>query len=224
MTQELVKGLPYQMTPFAIFDLDGTLIDSMPVWEGIDYEMLTARGVVYDPVATTEATKALSIEESIEYWRKNFGLTESMEELKVEVNARIRQAYATVVPLKPHVHEYLDYLKQQGVRMCVATSSELEQVEVVMRRLDLWDRFEFVVTAREVGRGKEFPDIYLEAARRMGAAPHECTVYEDTLAAVKTAAKAGFHTVGVADSCGVAAAAQISAESQCYILDYSQLM
>ena len=59
MTQELVKGLPYNMTPFAIFDLDGTLIDSMPFWDSIDHEMLTARGVVYDPVATTEATKAL---------------------------------------------------------------------------------------------------------------------------------------------------------------------
>lgn len=224
MTQELVKGLPYQMTPFAIFDLDGTLIDSMPVWEGIDHEMLTARGVVYDPVATTEATKAMSIEEAIEYWREHFGITDSTEELVAEVNARIRNAYATTVPLKANVHEYLDHLKRQGVRMCVATSSELKQVEIVMRRLDLWDRFEFVLSARQVGRGKEFPDIYLEAARRMGATPEQCTVYEDTLAAVKTAAKAGFHTVGVADTCGAAAAAEISAASECYILDYAQMM
>ena len=224
MTQKLVKGLPYQMTPFAIFDLDGTLIDSMPVWEGIDIELLTARGVQFDPVSTTEATKALSIAETVRYWQEHFGITDSVESVKAEVDARISKAYATTIPLKAHVHEYLDYLKQQGVRMCVATSSGLELVEIVMRRLDLWDRFEFVLSAPMVGRGKEFPDVYLEAARRMGAKPEECTVYEDTLAAIKTAAGAGFHTVGVADSCGVTAAEQISAAAQCYVLDFSQLM
>jgi HAD superfamily hydrolase (TIGR01509 family) len=224
MTQELVKGLPYQMTPFAIFDLDGTLIDSMPVWESIDIELLTARGVEFDPVATTEATKALSIAEAVQYWRDHFGITDSVESIKAEVDARIAHAYATTIPLKAHVHEYLDHLKQQGVRMCIATSSGLEQVEIVMRRLDLWDRFEFVLSAPLVGRGKEFPDVYLEAARRFGAKPEECTVYEDTLAAVKTAAKAGFHTVGVADSCGAAAAKQISDAAECYILDFSQMM
>lgn len=224
MTVELVKGLPYPMTPFAIFDLDGTLIDSMQVWEGIDHDMLTSRGVVYDPVATTEATKALSIEEAIEYWREHFGITDSTEDMVKEINQRIRHAYATSIPLKANVHEYLDYLKQQGVRMCVATSSELKLVEVVMRRLDLWDRFEFVLSARMVGKGKEFPDIYLEAARRMGAKPEQCTVYEDTLAAIKTAAKAGFRTVGVADVCGAAAAADISAAADCYILDFAQMM
>ena len=224
MTQELVKGLPYNMTPFAIFDLDGTLIDSMPFWDSIDHEMLTARGVVYDPVATTEATKALSIRESVQYWLDHFDISDTLDELLTEVDQRIRHAYATDVPLKPHVLEYLEYLQKQGVRMCVATSSCLEQVEIVMRRLDLWDRFEFVVSAQQVGRGKEFPDVYLEAARRLGAAPEQCTVYEDTLAAVHTAKAAGFRVVGVADSCGVSSAAQISAEADCYVLDMGQLM
>ncbi len=224
MTQQLVKGLPYAMTPFAIFDLDGTLIDSMPMWEEIDHEMLTSRGVVYDHVATTEETKALSIAEVFDYWREHFGITDTNEQLSAEVNERVRAAYATTVELKPHVMEYLDALKAQGVRMCVATSTTLPLVEVVMRRLGLWDRFEFVLSAHDVGRGKEFPDVYLEAARRLGARPDQCTVYEDTLAAVKTAAAAGFHTVGVADSCGQAAAPQISAAAQCYVLDFAQLM
>jgi len=224
MKKELVKGLPYRMTPYAIFDLDGTLIDSMPYWQNIDIEMLTARGVEFDPVATTEATKTMSITEAIRYWQEHFGVQESEEELAAEVGRRICKAYAEDVPIKPHVYEYLDFLKEQGVRMCIATSSQLEQVEIVMRRLDLWDRFEFVLTAPQVGRGKEFPDIYLEAARRMGARPEECTVYEDTLGAVQTAAKAGFRTVGVADVCGAAAAQQISAAADCYVLDLGQLM
>lgn len=224
MTQQLVKGLPYAMTPFAIFDLDGTLIDSMDVWEGVDHAMLTARGVVYDPVATIEATRALSITEAFAYWRKHFGITESDEQLLAEVDAYVRAAYATTVELKPHVFEYLDALKAQGVRMCVATSTTLPLVEVVMRRLGLWDRFEFVLSAHDVGRGKEFPDVYLEAARRLGARPDQCTVYEDTLAAVKTAAAAGFHTVGVADNCGQKVAAQISAAAECYVTDLAQLL
>lgn len=224
MKKELVKGLPYRMTPYAIFDLDGTLIDSMPYWEKIDIDLLTARGIQFDPVATTEATKAMSIPEAIRYWQEHFGVRESVEELTAEVGRRICKAYAEDVPIKPHVYEYLDHLKEQEVRMCIATSSQLEQVEVVMRRLDLWDRFEFVLTAPQVGRGKDFPDIYLEAARRMGAKPEECTVFEDTLAAVQTAAKAGFHTVAVADVCGAAAAEQISAAAECYVLDMGQLM
>lgn len=120
--------------------------------------------------------------------------------------------------------EYLDWLAQRGVRMCVATSTTIPLVEVVMRRLGLWDRFEFVLSAHDVGRGKEHPDVYLEAARRLGATPDRCTVYEDTLAAVKTAARAGFHTVGVADICGESAAPQISAAAECYVLDLAQLM
>lgn len=224
MIQQLVKGLPYTTTPFAIFDLDGTLIDSMPVWESVDREMLSARGVVYDPVATTEATKAMSIAEAIDYWREHFGVTDSPEQLMAEVEERIRRAYAETIRLKPHVMEYLDWLEQRGVRMCVATSTTIPLVEVVMRRLGLWNRFEFVLSAHDVGRGKEHPDVYLEAARRLGATPDRCTVYEDTLAAVKTAARAGFHTVGVADICGQSAAPKISAAAECYVLDLGQLM
>lgn len=224
MTKDLVKGLPYKMTPYAIFDLDGTLIDSMPYWEKGDIDMLTSRGIEFDPVATIEATKAMSVDEVVRYWRETFGIQDSAEELVAEIGRRITKAYAEEVPIKPHVYDYLDRLKEQGVRMCVATSTQLEYVEIVMRRLDLWDRFEFVLTAPQVGRGKEFPDIYLEAAHRMGAKPEECTVYEDTLAAVRTAARAGFHTVAVADLCGVASAGQISAAAECYVLDMGQLM
>ncbi len=224
MTQELVKGLPYQMTPFAIFDLDGTLIDSMPVWSAIDRQMLTDRGVVYDLDAATEATKALSIREAMQYWVDHFGIKDTVDKLVAEADERVRQAYATTVPLKNNVLEYLDHLKKQGVRMCVATSTTIPLVEVVMRRLELWDRFEFVLSAHDVGRGKEFPDVYLEAARRLGAKPGQCTVYEDTLAAVRTAHAAGFRTVGVADSCGVTNAAETSAAADCYVLDFGQLM
>lgn len=224
MSQELVKGLPYNMTPFAIFDLDGTLIDSMIYWEISDHEMLTSRGVVYDRVATTEATKALNVREAMQYWLDHFDIPDTLEELLAEANARITHAYATQVPLKPHVLEYLDALKAQGVRMCVATSSGLAQVEVVMRRLDLWDRFEFVISAEDVGRGKEFPDIYLQAAQRMGARPEECTVFEDSLTAVKTAKGAGFSVVAVWDQCAVSSGKEISEAADCYVMDMGQLM
>ena len=224
MSQEFVKGLPYRMTPFAIFDLDGTLIDSMIFWEKSDHEMLTSRGVVYDPVETTEATKALNVREAMQYWLDHFDIPDTLEELLAEANARITHAYATEVPLKPHVLEYLDYLKAQGVRMCVATSSGLEQVEVAMRRLDLWDRFEFVISAEDVGRGKEFPDIYLQAAQRLGAVPDQCTVFEDSLTAVKTAKGAGFSVVAVWDQCAVSYAEEIRDAADCYVMEMGQLM
>ena len=95
MSQQFVKGLPYRMTPFAIFDLDGTLIDSMIFWEKSDHEMLTSRGVVYDPVETTEATKALNVREAMQYWLDHFDIPDTLEELLAEANARITHAYAT---------------------------------------------------------------------------------------------------------------------------------
>ena len=93
-----------------------------------------------------------------------------------------------------------------------------------MRRLDLWNRFRFVLSADEVGVGKSRPDIFVEAARRLGAAPCRVTVFEDTLEAIRSARSAGFRVVGVYDESGAAAAAQCSAESDCFVLDLGQLL
>ena len=104
--------------------------------------------------------------------------------------------------LKPGVVEYLTLLKHQGARMCVVTATPRHLVEICLSRFDLLPYFDFLLTCDEVGTGKDHPDVFFEAARRLNAAPAQIAVFEDSLQAAQTAKKAGFYTVGIYDQTG----------------------
>ena len=122
-----------------------------------------------------------------------------MSSVAEEMNGLMDRHYREDISLKPGVKAYLRRLKEKGVRMCVASATSKELVEACLKRLGAADYFEAFLSCEDVGAGKTHPDIYLEAAQRMGAKPKDAAVYEDALYAAETAKKAGFYVVGVYD-------------------------
>ena len=181
---------------FAIFDMDGTLIDSMIFWKNLASEYLRSKGVKQVPMDILERIKPITMSESAALFQLEFGLSGNPE---AEMNAMMNDHYCNDIPLKPGVRRYLQRLRSRGVRMCVASATADHLMESCLTRLRVRNVFEFLLSCETVGAGKRSPLVYREAARRLGAAPGEIAVYEDALYAVQTAKMAGFHVVGVYD-------------------------
>lgn len=175
----------------AIFDLDGTLLDSMGVWDQVDIDFLSRRGItVPDDYMTTVA--AMQFRQIAEYTISRFNLDDTPEQLMDEWDNMARIAYATVVEAKPHAVEYLASLKKSGAKLAVATSLPPSLREPAMRHVGILDFFDVTVSVDDVGDvGKDKPDIYLLAAQRLGVKPSDCTVFEDLLTAIRSACAAG---------------------------------
>jgi HAD superfamily hydrolase (TIGR01509 family) len=182
----------------AIFDLDGTLVDSMWVWERIDVDFLAKRGIEVPP-DYFDAISALGFRETANYTIERFSLGESPDALMREWNDMAIDEYSHNIGLKPGAGEYLERLRAAGVRLAVATSSPPELSEPALVNNGIREFFDVVCTAGDVARGKEFPDIFLYAAERISTNPGRCLVFEDTLPAVKSAKRAGMSVWGVYD-------------------------
>ena len=182
----------------AIFDLDGTLLDSMFIWDTIGEEYLRSLGK--EPQEDLKETfMTLTLEEAAEYYREHYGVTLSVKEIVDGVNSMVEQTYRTKVTLKPGIAEYLAWLKENGVRMCVATVTDRYLVEETLERLGVRHYFSEIFTCAEVGFGKDKPVIYQKALEHLGTEKRDTYVFEDMLFALNTAKTDGFPTVGVYD-------------------------
>ena len=182
----------------AIFDLDGTLLDSMFIWDTIGEEYLRSLGK--EPHEDLKETfMTLTLEEAAEYYREHYGVTLSVKEIVDGVNAMVEQTYRTKVTLKPGIAEYLAWLKENGVRMCVATVTDRYLVEETLERLGVRHYFSEIFTCAEVGFGKDKPIIYQKALEHLETEKRDTYVFEDMLFALNTAKTDGFPTVGVYD-------------------------
>lgn len=184
----------------AIFDLDGTLLDSMHVWTDVDNEFLTKRGFdVPDDYADTIAH--LGFDDCARYTVKRFNLPDTPEELMDEWNRMAFEAYTTTVPLKPHAGEYLRHLKATGAKLAVATSLPPDLREAALRHVGVYDLFDAFASVDDVGNvPKDQPDVYLHAARCVGVAPSDCTVFEDILVGIKAVKSAGMKAWAMYDA------------------------
>ncbi len=183
----------------AIFDLDGTLLDSMWVWKKIDAQFLADRGfeVTQD---YTDAIKAMGWEEGARYTIDRYGLSETPKQVIDTWFDMSEEYYRFHIPMKAGAKEYLSLLHEKGVPMAVATSMEPQKnIDIVLRANGIADYFQNITMSTEVTRGKGFPDIYLLAASRLGVDPADCAVFEDILAAIRGAGNGGFQTVGIYD-------------------------
>lgn len=208
----------------AIFDLDGTLLDSMGVWQEIDVKFLGKRGFEV-PEDYLKTITPMGFARAADYTIARFGLSEKPEELIDEWYQMAKDAYGHEVGLKPHAKEYLEALKAKGVKIAAATSSAKELMEPCMRRNGIWEYFDAFVTTMEVPRGKDFPDVYLEAARRLGLEPGECAVYEDILKGIRAAKLAGCcFAVAMEEEASAHEAAELRAEADLYISDFKELL
>lgn len=182
----------------AIFDLDGTLLDSMFIWDTIGEDYLRSLGK--EPHEDLKETfMTLTLEEAAEYYRENYGVTLSVKEIVDGVNSIVEEIYRTKVTLKPGIAEYLSWLPENGVKTCVATVTDRYLVEETLDRLGILQYFSEIFTCAEVGYGKDKPIIYRKALEHLGTTKSEAYVFEDSLFALKTAKDDGFRTVGVYD-------------------------
>ena len=175
----------------AIFDLDGTLLDSMGVWNQIDVDCLGRRGIAV-PEDYTATVASMQFRQIAEYTIDRFGLTDTPEALMAEWDEMAYEAYATKVQAKPGAVEYLRGLAADDVRLGVATTLLPRLREAALRHLRMDDLFDTIVSVDDAGGvGKDHPDIYLLAAARLGAEPADCIVFEDLLTGIRSAKSAG---------------------------------
>lgn len=181
-----------------IFDLDGTLLDSMNVWKEVDRKYLNRFGIAFDPMFSEEI-KYLTFNESAKYFIEKFHIPKSEEEIKQDWIQMVEAEYRDTIPLKEGVKTFLDYCEEKKLKMCIATSCNIEHAKMALQRLGIIDSFAFIKTCNEVGKNKEYPDIFLSCAEQMSLEPSSCIVFEDLYIALKVAKEAGFKTVGIHD-------------------------
>ena len=182
----------------AIFDFDGTLVDSMFIWDTIGEDYLRTLGK--EPHEDLKETfMTLTLEEAAEYYRTHYGVTLSVKEIVDGVNTMVEGIYRTRVALKQGVADFLAQLKENGTRMCIATVTDRYLVEETLDRLGILQYFSEIFTCAEVGYGKDKPIIYRKALEHLGTTKNETYVFEDSLFALKTAKADGFTAVGVYD-------------------------
>jgi len=181
-----------------IFDLDGTLLDSMGVWEQIDIDFLAKRGIILPP-DYMNAISSMTSHETAAYTIKRFALSDSVDGLIREWYDMAAYAYGHTVQMKPHAKEYLMALRERGVKLAVATTLSAELRDPVLRNNGIDNIFNAICNTDEAGCGKSRPDVYLLTAKKTDATPDGCLVFEDILAAVKSAKSAGMDVCAVYD-------------------------
>jgi HAD superfamily hydrolase (TIGR01509 family) len=182
----------------AIFDLDGTILDSMPVWDNAAEMFLNSIGIEAEP-GLGKIMFSMSMTEGAEFLRDRYGLDMDADAIITGINHTIEDFYCYQVQLKEGVEQFLKDMKKAGIKMVVATASDRNVVEKALKRLNVMNCFDRIFTCTEIGAGKIRPDIFLAAVEYMGTLPRDTRVFEDALHAIKTAKNAGFRTVGVYD-------------------------
>ena len=186
----MIKGI--------IFDVDGTLLDSMPMWKELDYRFLRSKGKEPEP-GYTEIVNKMTLEEGVTYTRKHFNLDMTDDEIIEEIQEMALQFYENEATCKPYVKEFLENLKQEGVPMVVATSSQRDFICPALEHNGILHYFKDVFSCADIGINKQSPEIFLIAAKCLGTDPEETLVVEDSYHAVMTAKSAGFPTLAVYD-------------------------
>jgi thiamine pyrophosphokinase len=180
----------------AIFDFDGTIVDSMPMWNYVPDRLLRRYGTQMTPEAF-EATEPLNCDDECRWFHEHLGVGESGEALFEELRAMVRHEYETVIAAWPHVDEFLQELDDAGIPMVIASSTPADDIRVGLRAHGLEHFFKDVIFTGDVGRGKEFPDVYNYALKVLGTAKESTWVFEDAPFGVRTAHEEGYPVVAI---------------------------
>lgn len=185
-----------KMIDAVIFDMDGTLIDSLGAWDSAAVNFIKSKGL--EPIeGLQEELVQMSLQAGAKKIQQEYALELTVEEILEQTISPVRERYFTDIEAKPGVVELLEKLKNQGIKMCVATSSDRNLAEGALTRLGIRDYFEFIITSDDVGVGKRSALIYYEALGALGTEKNRTLVVEDAAYALQTAHKAGFMTAGV---------------------------
>ena len=208
----------------AIFDMDGTLLDTMPYWRytGLEYLLAHQLPIFPDMVARMFSTSSRKL---IVENQDRLGITVDYDEMVRELEGFMNRHYLYDAHLKdPAIPEFLDHLKRQGVRLCVATGSPREYARNGLKRVGILDRFEFVTDNYEYPFMKSDPDYFRNVAALLGVKPERCMVFEDALYAMRSAKAAGMRVCAIEDDTQRADREAILATADIYIKSYREIM
>jgi len=206
----------------AIFDVDGTLLDSMFVWNNIGEDYLLSRGIK-SRENLNKTFEYMSILQSAQYYQSEYGLKDSTDEIVNGINKMIARFYMEEAKLKDGVKEFLESLHKNGIQMCVATATDRHLIEPALKRTGIAQYFSEIFTCTSVGFGKDNPTIYLKALEHLKTKKENTFVFEDALYAIKTAKNIGFNVVGVHDKVEIINQHEIKNLVDLYINSFSEM-
>lgn len=202
-------------TQAVLFDLDGTVIDSMWIWKNIDIEYFK-RCRIDMPANYQKEIEGLSFYDTAVYTHDNYLPHISIQKLMDDWNEMAYHHYSNIVKPKEYVREFLEYLKKRGIKLGIATSNSRVLCTATLKNNNLLDYFDSIITGEVEGAGKPFPDVYLNSASAVGAAPEKCLVFEDVVNGIIAGNNAGMTTVAIHDDYSV-----YQWDEKCRIADYN---
>ncbi len=205
----------------AIFDLDGTLLNSMHVWEQIDIEFLQKRGLPVPADYVVEICTR-SFEEAAQYTIELFGLPETIDDIIKEWNVMAAYEYAYNVKIQSYAMDYLLQLKSRGIKLAVATGLPKELFIPCLKNNSVLHLFDVLCSTDEVRHGKECPDVFELAAKRLRVVPERCIVFDDVLPAIKSAKMANMIACGIYDKYSAHNQTEIEEIADSYIFNFKE--
>lgn len=207
-----------------IFDMDGTLIDSMWVWNEVDVDYVKRYQLV-EPEGFYEAIEGMSFTDVAKYYKKTFPqIKDSVEQIKADWMEMGYKMYRDDVKLKSGVKEFLEELKKRGIRIGIATSNDRDMTEMVLEARGILSEFDAICTSDEVKIGKPAPDVYLKAAEDIGVDPKDCLIFEDVPAGLMAGKSAGMKTCAIADKFSEDQIEKKRALADYFIQDYFEIL
>ena len=202
----------------AIFDIDGTLLDSMPVWDDTGERYLRSLGIEAEP-DLGRRMYPMSMDQGAEYLRERYLPQFDKNQIICGINNTIQAFYDSQVPLKRGVKQFLEEMRKCNIKITAATSSDRSLIVKALERLEILRSFDCIFTCSEIGAGKSEPAIYLAAKEYMGTERSGTWVFEDAFHAIQTAKNAGFRTVGIYDASSVDKEKEIRETCDIYLND-----
>lgn len=205
----------------AIFDVDGTLLDTMPIWTNSGATYLASLGIEAEE-GLGDKLFAMTVDMGADYLKENYGLPMSREEIAKGINGVVEGHYFEQADFKPGARELLERMKAVGIPMAIATSTEKYCIEAAFDRLGYKDYFDVILTCGQVGASKSNPKIFFEAVDVLGTPVENTWLFEDGLYSIKTAKAEGFKIVGVYDKVSEADQEEIKEYSDIYVKDLTE--
>jgi len=206
-----------------IFDMDGTLIDSMWIWKQIDIDFLEARGHEF-PEDLQKEIEGMSFTETAGYFKERFDLSETVEDLKVIWTEMAIDLYRHKIGMKPGAMTFLEKIQLLNLPMGIGTSNTKDLVVEVLEKNNVMMYFDTIRTSCEVAKGKPSPDIFLKVAEDLGVTPEECLVFEDTVAGAQAGKNAGMRVIGVMDAVSLPHKEEMLELVERYITSYEEIL
>lgn len=205
-----------------IFDMDGTLVDSMGIWKEIDIEYLAMFGHEL-PSDLQKCIEGMCFHDTAVYMQKRFNIPQTLEEMKDTWNEMALYKYRNEVKLKPGAENFLKSAREQGIKLAIATSNSRVLTEAVLEARDIDKYFDYVLTGCDSLKSKPDPEVYLTAAAKINVEPSKCVVFEDIVPGIMAGKNAGMKVVAVEDAYSSYSKTEKQKLADYYLLSYEDI-